>query len=388
MMNQKSPHVLNNEPQKAMEIVDKQEKIIHREEIHTPASKMIPTPQPHPIAFSQISQIRVQSETEKIQNKPKISFDKCQNSRIMLVVNDDRRTEMPRGVPKAGFRMTKKRKQAQAAGNMPALNNNDLPPVIKTNETDEEIAQRITERFDILEDLAYAAFDGTVKSLITSGPAGLGKTYTVEDQVAKIVDPDKKRHAVVKGYVRATGLFKTLWNNKEDGDVIIFDDADSIFFDDVSLNILKAVCDTTEERNVSYMSEAELTGEDGSVIPKTFEFRGTIIFITNLDFDQLISKGHKLAPHLLALISRSHYIDLAMKSQRDYFVRIKQVIGKIMAQKNYGPEIEADTIEFIEDNLDTLRELSLRMVIKIAGIRASKTKDWKKMATVTCCRNS
>ena len=131
----------------------------------------------------------------------------------------------------------------------------------------------------------------------------------------------------MKGYVRATGLVKLLYQYRNAGQVIVFDDADAIFFDDVSLNLLKAVCDTTETRRVSWLSEGSLVDEETAVrIPRNFEFKGTIIFISNYDFDAMIDRGHKLAPHLAALVSRAHYIDLAMKSRRDYLVRIRQVI--------------------------------------------------------------
>jgi hypothetical protein len=42
----------------------------------------------------------------------------------------------------------------------------------------------------------------------------------------------------------------------------------------------------------------------------------------------MIERGHKLAPHFTAMVSRSHYIDLAMKTNRDYLVRIRQVVNQ------------------------------------------------------------
>jgi hypothetical protein len=158
------------------------------------------------------------------------------------------------------------------------------------------------------------------------------------------------------------------------GDVLVFDDADTIFFDDTSLNLLKTVCDTTEKRTVSWLSRTNFKDEDNENIPKSFDFEGSVIFITNLDFDALIAKSHKLAPHLKALISRAHYIDLGMKSKEDYVVRIQQVIenGLLSALK--------------KSNINKLRELSLRMAIKLGAIRRGKS-DWEKIARVTCCKN-
>jgi hypothetical protein len=126
--------------------------------------------------------------------------------------------------------------------------------------------------------------------------------------------------------------------------------------------------------------------ESGERVPRGFEFNGTIVFITNLDFDAMIDKGHKLAPHLQALMSRAHYIDLAMKTRRDYVVRIKQVLEKGLLKKSGLTESqERDVVEFIEANTDRLRELSLRMALKIGAIRKIG-ETWQKVARVTCCK--
>ena len=251
-------------------------------------------------------------------------------------------------------------------------------------ESEDQIEARIAERFDILETLTSACVSGDARALVVSGPAGLGKSYTVEQKLAEW-DPNGVNHIIVKGYVRATGLLKTLYQYREAGQVVVFDDADAIFFDDTSLNILKAVCDTTERRRVSWLSEARFVDEEsGEIVPRSFDFDGTVIFISNYDFDAMIDKGHKLAPHLQAIISRSHYIDLAMKSRRDYLVRIRQVIMQGLLD-HLSIDEKVDVMTFIEAYSESLRELSLRMALKIASIRKT-TANWEKVAKVTCCR--
>ena len=289
---------------------------------------------------------------------------------------------MPRGVPKAGFRKSRKSKKNTAAGAGMTV----VRETVQT-ETDSEIQERISDRFEILEDLTIGSTTGEVRSLIVSGPAGLGKSYTVEETL-KFWDPDGVDHTIIKGYVRATGLYKLLFAHSEPGKVIVFDDADTIFFDDTSLNMLKAVCDSTESRKVSYLTEGQLfDDETGTQLPKSFEFKGTIIFITNYDFDAMIEKGHKLAPHLLAMMSRSHYIDLAMKTKRDYMVRIRQVVSKgLLGNVGINVTAQNEVVAFIEDNKDSLRELSIRVALKVASIRKLKQEKWQKIAKITCCR--
>jgi hypothetical protein len=292
---------------------------------------------------------------------------------------------MPRGVPNAGFRNTA---AAVARGNGAAMLQKVTPAVVVQNETDAEIEARLAERFGILEVLTNAAVKGEARALVVSGPAGLGKSYTVE-KALEAWDPEQINHNIVKGYVKTTGLYKLLYQYRQAGQVLVFDDADTIFYDDNSLNLLKAVCDTTERRVVSYLAETNMVDEESAErIPRSFAFEGTIVFITNLDFDSLIDKGHKLAPHLQALVSRSHYIDLAMKTRRDYMVRIKQVLKMgLLKSQGLNSQQEDDVVAFLDKNQDRLRELSLRMAIKIGNLRKMGNPNWASMAKVTCCKN-
>lgn len=298
----------------------------------------------------------------------------------------------------AGMRMTAKRRRmtaeqlkreiARVQSVKANLKNIEFEPSVpEKKETDQEVSARILERFDILAELSNAAVAGDARALIVSGPAGLGKSFTVEETLKKW-DPNGINHTIVKGYVKTTGLYKLLYQYRQKGKVIVFDDADSIFYDDTSLALLKAVCDTNEKRVVSYLSEGSLIDEDSAErIPRSFDFDGSIIFISNIDFDAMVDRGHKLAPHLSAMISRAHYIDLTMKSKRDYIIRIRQVIDQgLLKDRGLNAEAEKEVIAFINEHSDKLRELSLRIALKIAAIRRSNPARWKNMARVTCCK--
>lgn len=286
------------------------------------------------------------------------------------------------GVKRGPYNTQKKQIQQAIRASMP-----DVPPPAEKVETEEEIWARIENRFQIAESMTHGAVDGICRALIVSGPAGLGKSYTIE-QILRAWDPKELSHRIIKGYVRATGLYRMLWQYRDAGSVLVFDDADSVFEDATALAMLKAVCDTTEERKVSYLAETKLLDDEMEQIPRQFVFEGSIIFITNQDFDVLIQQGNMMAPHFKALISRSHYIDLAMKTQEDYIVRIKQVMKQGLLDKyGFGHAGEQDIMEFIYVNKDRLRELSLRMVIKLANLRQMMPNGWKNTAETTCCYN-
>jgi len=287
---------------------------------------------------------------------------------------------MPRGV------YQRKSKIEKLQSKMGAMLNVQQAPVVV--ETDAEIETKLNDRFEILETMTDMAISGDARALIVSGPAGLGKSFTVE-KALNGWDPEALNHKIIKGYIKAPGLYKMLFSHRAPGQVLVFDDADEVFLDDTAINLLKAACDTSDRRMISYITEGTLIDEETAErLPKSFQFEGTVIFITNYDFDAMIDRGSKLAPHLQALVSRSHYIDMAMKTKRDYIIRIRQVIRQGLL-RNIGLDEEAqlDVIDFIEDNQDRLRELSLRMALKIGAIRRRGAPNWMKMARVSCCKN-
>ena len=91
-----------------------------------------------------------------------------------------------------------------------------------------------------------------------------------------------------------------------------------------------------------------------------------------------------------ALESRCHYIDLQMDTQREKILRIQQVVtaGKMLARYDFEQCTSDEVVEFVVDNKDSLRELSLRMVLKIADLRKGFPKSWKSMAKTTCMKRT
>lgn len=260
-------------------------------------------------------------------------------------------------------------------------------PEPETQETDDQILQRLNDRFEVLDDLTRGAISGEIRAMIVSGPPGLGKSYTIET-IMDEWDPSGDFHSIVRGYVRPPSLYRLLHRHREHGQVLIFDDADSIFDNEYALNLLKAACDTNKKRIISYMTEAKLVDEEeGEPLPKSFEFHGSIIFITNRNFDNDIARGHRYAPHMEAMISRSHYVDLAMHTVRDYMMQIKRVVeGGLLKNMGLSDEQQEEVMNFIQNNNTRLRELSLRIVLKVAAIRLRNADHrWEKTARVTTC---
>ena len=183
----------------------------------------------------------------------------------------------------------------------------------------------------------------------------------------------------------ALGLYAKLYEYADAGNVIVFDDCDSILMEDLSLNILKGALDSSKKRYIAWNTDSRLLRSEG--IPDRFEFRGAAIFITNIKFEHVKSK--RLRDHLDALESRCHYIDLQMDTDREKILRIKQIVGEGMLDDYDFEQVTTDEIvSFITDNASKLRELSLRMVLKIADLRKSFPSNWQSMAKTTCMRRT
>jgi len=257
-------------------------------------------------------------------------------------------------------------------------------------ETDEQIITRLRERFQILDDMTRAVKEGNVRAMIVSGPPGVGKSYGVETVLQKAdlfntLAEKKPKFEVVKGAMSAIGLYAKLYEFSAAGNVVVFDDCDSILMEDLSLNILKGALDSSSRRFISWNTDSRILRSEG--IPDRFEFKGAAIFITNIKFQNIRSK--KLRDHLDALESRCHYIDLEMDTMREKILRIKQIINDGMLERYEFDNIDVvrdELVEFIVANKDKLRELSLRMVLKLADLRKSFPSNWQAIARTTCMK--
>jgi hypothetical protein len=257
-------------------------------------------------------------------------------------------------------------------------------------ETDQSIMDRLRERFKILDDMTLAVKKGSVRAMIVSGPPGVGKSYGVETVLEKAdlfnkLAEKKPKYEVVKGAMSAIGLYAKLYEFSEAGNVVVFDDCDSILMEDLSLNILKGALDSSSRRFISWNTDSRVLRSEG--IPDRFEFKGAAIFITNIKFEHVRSK--KLKDHLDALESRCHYIDLQMDTSREKILRIKQIITDGMLDKyefDKPDEVRNELVSFIDENQTKLRELSLRMVLKLADLRKSFPENWQAMARTTCMK--
>lgn len=254
-------------------------------------------------------------------------------------------------------------------------------------ETDEQAMERIATRFAVLDEMSKACIEGSIRGMIVTGPPGVGKSHGVTTQMEKAtlfeqVAGKKLRYEIVKGTMSAIGLFALLYRYSNRKNVLVFDDCD-IWEDQDAINILKGALDSGKTRRISYNKDSRLLRDEG--VPNTFDFNGSIIFITNNNFDS--RRASKIQPHLEALQSRSHFLDLTIDTDRDKMLRIKQVHrdapGGLFNDYDFSHGEGEVILDFMLEHKSKLRELSLRMALKIADLVKISPNNWRMLAEST-----
>lgn len=280
----------------------------------------------------------------------------------------------------------------ELAAAMGSKKEEEVPQLV---ETDSETIARITKTFNYIEVLAAAAQRGQITGLIISGPAGVGKSFGVEKtlermNMTRVLRGQPENYEFITGGTSAIGLYLKLWDNRKEGQVLVFDDCDTALTDELQLNMLKAALDTKKKRKICWMKESaalnikDSNGKIADKIPNAFTYEGTIIFITNLKFDNC--RIGKLADHLKAIMSRVHYLDLCLDTLREQKLRVRQVIDAGMLDEHQLSQETKDLIvQYVFDNVEYLTEFSLRTVLKVADLAAihNDPERWMEMADMT-----
>lgn len=247
-------------------------------------------------------------------------------------------------------------------------------PVVHEIDID-ALSEKIFARFNVLDISCQGVINYNMRGLVVSGAPGVGKTYTFENELKEAVEDGRiGNFKHLKGKVTPLVLYETLFHYSQAGDVILLDDTDDIFFDETSMNILKAALDTSSGF-VSYGSTTKYL-EDND-IPRMFPFQGSIVFITNYDFDRIIKADNsRLIPHFKALMSRTTYLDLKIHSKLEIMIRVEQVAldSRLLETLNVDPQTAEKMVKWCWDNYENMREISIRTLHKLAEY--SKMGDW------------
>lgn len=273
-----------------------------------------------------------------------------------------------------------------------------ITPAVKTAEKllDETPYADPDTIFDDIDSYVDMVTGGIQPSLIICGGPGIGKTYGItkrikdnglrEIQTVEIpdgltmddlrdidFDPTVETEGDwvhVKGSSTAFGLYANLFKYKEK--LIVFDDCDSVFTDKDGVNVLKGALDSSDKRVISWITAQTLNMKKAMVPPK-FEFKGRIIFISNLPMMKVDS----------AIRNRSFVLDVKLRTQ-DVIKRIQTILPAIGNNLDFELTMEAKqkAVQFLQSEVDsgnTKLEISIRSLVNFAKIAQSGVPTWERL---------
>jgi len=257
--------------------------------------------------------------------------------------------------------------------------NLEEPAAVAANE--ETLADKVKfldETLQDIYDIARKVAAGAFNSLMISGRAGTGKTFSVEKALKDeglITDDD---YIMVSGAVSTIMMFKKMFQYRNK--VLVFDDCDAVFRDENGRNILKAALDTKKVRRISYLKKSGLVfdpkdfemdpeGEfnmiENGMVPAYFDFAGRVIFISNLPKDKADPDG--------AIRSRSILMDVN-PDDATLMERIKTLLP-YLDPKDMPLKDKQEIYEFMKKAND----VSMRTFVKAAGLKQAGLKNWERM---------
>ncbi|NBR23853.1 MAG: hypothetical protein EBU08_08815 [Micrococcales bacterium] len=258
---------------------------------------------------------------------------------------------------------------------------------IEVEGAEEEDMDRMSyeEQLDSLKTGMKLLMSNATNALFLGGRGGTGKTQTVEDMLHAAGLSDGEGYFKITGSATPTGIYRILHDHKNE--IILFDDSDSALADQEGRNLFKAASDTKKKRKLSWMKGGknfvspeeyeESGGDDENILPRSFEFTGKIIFISNLPLDKLDPDG--------ALRTRGYVISIDPTNQEIYDF-MEKIVNKIPLEVDYSLSsrdriavIEVLRSRKIKDKSANLRSL-VRGLNTCAGVKAQggSEEEWRR----------
>ena len=235
--------------------------------------------------------------------------------------------------------------------------------------------------FDDMKKLLKLVITRKRNSIIISGLAGVGKSFTVEETLKESGLVKGRDFEIIKGKSTSYALYQSLFENRDK--LIVYDDCDSILKNKDAINMLKAALDTNKERVISWKSKSTFNPDPLETIeikkliqkgklPDHFDFRGRIIFITNIYYKNIDD----------ALLSRSFVIDVTLQA-KDVLLRIETILDNIMRdvpEATYDIKKQVlDYYKYLVKNNQLKKPMSIRTFIAGVIIRLSGDENWKRL---------
>ncbi|HEC65829.1 MAG TPA: hypothetical protein ENI23_11065 [bacterium] len=226
----------------------------------------------------------------------------------------------------------------------------------------------IDKAFELLPIYIEMVVKGFCNGAYLCGEGGIGKSFNVDRAVERLEkevqeeDPEFKITRV-SGTTSPGEMYNFIYEHRTG--VLVFDDCDEAYKTARGKDILKTVLDTREQRIVHWMSGSGLIRA-----PRSFEFTGRIIFVTN----QPLAKADET---LRALITRIYYLDFTFPKEQ----KLKRIFTILpAAYKDTTLELRTEVAEYIRDNIQAYPDINIRTFIKILDMSRFSPDGWRQLA--------
>lgn len=230
----------------------------------------------------------------------------------------------------------------------------------------------VEERFDFISKFIKILVKGKINSFILTGSGGIGKTTLVMETLNNLglledlPEDDGGDFMVVRGFSTPRALYDTLYKFRNK--ILVLDDADQVFKNNLGANLLKHALDDKKVRVINW-NTAE--SDEDSDIPNRFTYSGKIIFVSNCTINAFPQP----------IISRSQTVDLTLNVEEMIEV-ISHVFKKIDNTKN----VKDDVLEFVKEKAAKAKDLNIRTAVSLMTLRENFGPEWRRIAEYSFCR--
>lgn len=268
------------------------------------------------------------------------------------------------------------------------------------NNSNNPIVQEVVSKYKTIESYARMFIsnpDSAIRGLLISGDAGFGKTHYTRLGLASA---DRSKVDYIKGSsITAAALYVKLYQSRNEGDVLVLDDVDIInktraeFY--TILDLIKGATEPEkdrEKRTIAWERANNNALMKENEVPSSFEFNGSIIWITNESIENIAKKA---GSHWGALDSRFYKVQAWLDEKEMvmytlFLVEDIDMLGKECYAKEdgYTQDVVEKTTNYLRTNWKYMSDyadnciVSPRTAIKLADTICNFPDNWKEMADV------
>jgi hypothetical protein len=179
----------------------------------------------------------------------------------------------------------------------------------------------------------------------TGKSEGVRRTLSIPDQVGR------ERVLYVEGHMQPFGLYRQLWDHRDQP--VVLDDLDRLYADPDCVRLLKPLCNTVPERRLHWLTN-RTTNEGG--LPPSFTTSSSVILIAN--------EWRSLNPNVRALEDRAIILHFCPANEE-----VHRKVG--------GWFDDAEVYEFLAKLMPLIPVVSMRHYCKGSQLRRAGLADWR-----------